>query len=76
MKSTNGKTTGATTARTSAMPRPTYWSEQRADADVSRQAFDFYEARGCDDGHDVEDWLQAERELGLGHALGGSSPGE
>ena len=65
-KSEKGRTTGATTVRTSAMPRPTYVSEQQTDADVSRRAFEFYEARGCDDGHDVEDWLQAERELRLG----------
>jgi hypothetical protein len=31
--------------------------------DVARRAYDFYLARGCEDGHDVEDWLQAEREL-------------
>ena len=31
--------------------------------DVARRAYDFYLARGCEPGHDVEDWLQAEREL-------------
>ena len=68
MKSKNGKTTGATTARTSAMRRPKHLSEQRTDADMSRRAYELYEARGCDDGHDVEDWLQAERELRVGRA--------
>ena len=33
------------------------------DADVARRAYDVYLARGQEDGHDVEDWLQAEREL-------------
>ena len=33
------------------------------DSDVARRAYDLYVARGCEDGHDVEDWLQAEREL-------------
>jgi Protein of unknown function (DUF2934) len=31
--------------------------------DVARRAYDIYIARGCEHGHDVEDWLQAEREL-------------
>ena len=33
------------------------------DSDVARRAYELYLARGCEDGHDVEDWLQAEREL-------------
>jgi len=32
-------------------------------SDIARRAYDLYLARGCDPGHDVEDWLQAEREL-------------
>ena len=31
--------------------------------DVARRAFELYCARGCEDGHDVDDWLSAEREL-------------
>lgn len=31
--------------------------------DVARRAYDLYVARGCEPGHDVEDWLQAEQEL-------------
>jgi len=31
--------------------------------DVARRAYDLYLARGREDGRDVEDWLQAEREL-------------
>jgi Protein of unknown function (DUF2934) len=31
--------------------------------DIARRAFELYCARGCEDGHDVQDWLQAEREL-------------
>ena len=34
-----------------------------AKADVARRAYDLYLARGCEPGHDVEDWLQAERDL-------------
>lgn len=34
-----------------------------SDADIARRAFRHYCERGCQDGHDLEDWLQAEREL-------------
>ena len=32
--------------------------------EIARLAYDFYNMRGCQDGHDVEDWLRAEQELG------------
>jgi hypothetical protein len=32
---------------------------------VEKRAYEFYIARGCADGYDVEDWLAAERELKL-----------
>jgi DUF2934 family protein len=31
--------------------------------EIARRAFELYCARGCEDGHDIEDWLRAEREL-------------
>jgi Protein of unknown function (DUF2934) len=31
--------------------------------DIVRRAYDLYLARGCEHGYDVEDWIQAEREL-------------
>ena len=31
--------------------------------DIAKRAFELYCERGCQDGHDVEDWLRAEREL-------------
>jgi Protein of unknown function (DUF2934) len=31
--------------------------------DVARRAYDLFLARGCEHGHDLDDWLQAEREL-------------
>ena len=34
-----------------------------ANSDVARRAYDLYLARGCEHGHDVDDWVQAEREL-------------
>ena len=30
--------------------------------EIARRAYDLYLARGRKDGHDVQDWLQAERE--------------
>jgi len=36
----------------------------RPDADrIAQRAYERYEARGREDGHDTEDWLEAEREL-------------
>jgi hypothetical protein len=31
--------------------------------EIARRAYDLYLARGCEHGHDLDDWLQAEREL-------------
>ena len=31
--------------------------------DIATRAYELYCSRGCQGGHDVEDWLQAEREL-------------
>ena len=31
--------------------------------DIARRAFELYCERGREDGHDVDDWLNAEREL-------------
>jgi Protein of unknown function (DUF2934) len=33
------------------------------DHDIAHRAFELYCARGCQHGHDIDDWLQAEREL-------------
>jgi hypothetical protein len=37
-------------------------TESIADA-IVRRAFELYRARGCEHGHDVDDWLNAEQEL-------------
>lgn len=31
--------------------------------EIRRRAYAFYEERGREDGHDIEDWLRAEAEL-------------
>ena len=33
---------------------------------IRRRAYEFYEARGREDGHDLEDWQQAEAEIKIG----------
>jgi hypothetical protein len=33
------------------------------DSDIARRSYTLYEERGNEHGHDVDDWLQAEREL-------------
>jgi hypothetical protein len=33
------------------------------EADIAHRAYDLFLARGCEHGHDVDDWLQAERQL-------------
>jgi len=33
------------------------------DTDIAQRAYDFYLARGCEPGHELEDWLRAEQEL-------------
>ena len=38
-------------------------SAQVTDTDIARRAYDLYLARGCEHGHHVNDWLQAECEL-------------
>ena len=64
-KPANSKTKRADTAAAtggSTAPGPN-GSALVTDADVARRAYDLYLARGCESGHDVEDWLQAERDL-------------
>ena len=38
-------------------------SPEVTDGDIARRAFELYCQRGRQDGHDVEHWLQAERDL-------------
>ena len=54
---------GAAAAQTDQSPTPPAQAPTANDRDIARRAYELYLARGCDAGHDVEDWLQAEREL-------------
>ena len=38
-------------------------ASELTDDDIARRAYELYCARGFEDGHDVDDWLDAEREL-------------
>jgi hypothetical protein len=31
--------------------------------EIEKRAYQLFEERGCRDGHDLEDWIDAEREL-------------
>ena len=47
-----------------------YIGDQRTPTydEIARLAFRFYESRGREDGHDIEDWLRAEQELARHYA--------
>ena len=53
----------ATTAADRSSTMPTDAVTNVTDEEIARRAYDLYLARGRQHGHDVEDWLQAEREL-------------
>ena len=38
-------------------------AEESSGEEVRRRAYELYEARGRGDGHDQEDWLEAEAEI-------------
>lgn len=42
------------------------WPERPSPEQIARRAYEIFEARGRTSGREVEDWLQAERELTLG----------
>jgi Protein of unknown function (DUF2934) len=40
--------------------------------EIARRAYELYKARGCVDGFDIEDWLQAEQDI-VGSAPAGKA---
>jgi DUF2934 family protein len=54
-----------TTKNVVAMRRPamTPTAANPSITEIAQRAFELYCARGCQDGYDVADWLQAEQEL-------------
>lgn len=57
------------------MSTPTHDSGPLAAGEIEFRAYTIYCARGCVDGHDVDDWLEAERQL-LAEADTAPDPGE
>ena len=54
------------TARTPSKPPSSMEHENptpNVEDQVRRRAYELYEQRGMEDGHDVEDWLRAEEEI-------------
>jgi hypothetical protein len=44
-------------------PIPQHGAAPITETDIARRAYGHYVARGCEHGHAIEDWLDAEREL-------------
>lgn len=38
-------------------------NEETDPREIAELAYSYWEGRGCEDGHDVEDWLAAEEEI-------------
>jgi hypothetical protein len=38
-------------------------TDPKLEEEIRRRAYAFYEQRGREDGHDIDDWLRAEEEL-------------
>lgn len=48
----------------SGMPRPSRHTRRTVSREeIARRAYELFKDRGRVDGHDLDDWLQAEREL-------------
>ena len=62
-KSTRPKTNNVLTMPSLESPPPVATASGVTEGDIAQRAFELYCDRGCEDGHDVDDWLNAEREL-------------
>ena len=62
-KSTKRKSDAAVTAAADRAPKSSARRVTVTNDDIARHAYDLYLARGREHGHDVDDWVQAEREL-------------
>jgi hypothetical protein len=58
-----GKTTKTRPTAAARSPKSRARAAAFTTSDVARLAYDFYLARGSEPGHDVEDWIRAERML-------------
>jgi hypothetical protein len=62
-KPANQRTDNVLTMPPVESPTPMVIASGVTEGDIARRAFELYCDRGREDGHDVEDWLTAEREL-------------
>jgi len=44
-------------------PTDVEWGIQQIENQIAARAYEFFQARGCEHGHDWEDWFRAESEL-------------
>ncbi|MGA2978979.1 MAG: DUF2934 domain-containing protein [Terriglobales bacterium] len=44
-------------------PEDLRWEMQQVELAIARRAYELFEARSCEHGHDLEDWFRAESEL-------------
>jgi Protein of unknown function (DUF2934) len=57
------KANDATVTAANRAPTSSVLSATVTDSDVARRAYELYQTRGGEHGHDVDDWTAAEREL-------------
>ena len=50
-------------------PAPVTSEPQELEYQIKLRAYELYEARGREDGHELEDWLRAEKEITQRKAL-------
>jgi len=53
------------TDRTKKPPTAVTSNQQELEHQIRLRAYELYQARGCEDGHEVEDWLRAEGEIAV-----------
>jgi Protein of unknown function (DUF2934) len=62
-RSPKRKTDDAVTTAADGAPKALPQPGTVTNSDIARRAYELYLGRGCEHGHDVDDWTQAEREL-------------
>jgi len=62
-KSATRRTASVPTTTSMEPPSEAAFASEVTETDIARRAFELYCDRGRQDGHDVDDWLNAESEL-------------
>jgi Protein of unknown function (DUF2934) len=68
-KPTRRRSDAKRTALSDDNPHPTSVDREQ----IAHRAFELFCARGCQDGHDLDDWLRAERELRMSDTVRGAA---